>query len=88
MDDKEKNVQIPYKTFISLLLLTSELLADEPNIDFEEVEKIYNTLNKKLDAMEKRNLYTKYKTGSTEAERKEARKKYIEKINLHKDFKY
>ena len=88
MDDKEKKVQIPYKTFIRLIRLTGELLSSTPEIDFEEVETINNELLKKLDAMQKRNLYTTYKTSSNQKEKEEARQKYIELANIHKDFKY
>ena len=88
MDDKEKKVQIPYKTFIRLIRLTGELLSSTPEIDFAEVETINNELLKKLDAMQKRNLYTTYKTSSNEKEKEEARQKYINLANIHKDFKY
>lgn len=88
MDNKEKKVQIPYKTFISLIKLTGELLTSNPEINFAEVETINNELLKKLDAMQKRNLYTTYKTSSNEKEKEEARQKYIKFANIHKDFKY
>jgi hypothetical protein len=45
-------------------------------------------LEQKLDAMVKRELYTKYKTAPTEAEKEEARQKYLDKVGMLKDFRY
>jgi hypothetical protein len=50
-----------------------------------EIEK---GLEQKLDAMVKRELYTKYKTAPTEAEKEEARQKYLDKVGMLKDFRY
>jgi hypothetical protein len=50
-----------------------------------EIEK---GLEQKLDAMVKRELYTKYKTAPTEEEKEEARQKYLDKVGMLKDFRY
>jgi hypothetical protein len=44
-------------------------------------------LEQKLDAMVKRELYTKYKTAPTEAEKEEARQKYLDKVGLQRGFR-
>lgn len=88
MDNKEKQVQIPLKTFIGLLALTDDLINGYDNIDIDKVKEFYKVLNNKLDAMLKREIYTKYKTAPTEEEREEARQKYLEKIGINKDFRW
>jgi hypothetical protein len=50
-----------------------------------EIEK---GLEQKLDAMVKRELYTKYKTAPTEEEKEEARQKYLDKVGMLKAFRY
>jgi hypothetical protein len=76
-----KNVQIPQELFMSIMkyfLLGQEVLRPE-------IEK---GLEQKLDAMVKRELYTKYKTAPTEAEKEEARKKYLDKVGMQRDFRW
>jgi hypothetical protein len=76
-----KNVQISQELFMSIMkyfLLGQEELRPE-------IEK---GLEQKLDAMVKRELYTKYKTAPTEAAKEEARQKYLDKVGMLKDFRY
>jgi hypothetical protein len=76
-----KNVQIPQELFMSLtryFLLGQEELRSE-------IEK---GLEQKLDAMVKRELYTKYKTAPTEAEKEEARQKYLDKAGMQRGFRW
>lgn len=87
MDEKEKKVQIPFKTFIELIVLTDDLLNGN-DIELDKIQDIYQVLINKLDAMEKRNLYTKYKTAPTEEEREKARLEYLEKAEIPKNFRY
>lgn len=87
MDEKEKKVQIPYKTFIDLIIITDDLLNGN-DIELEKIQNIYQVLINKLDAMEKRNLYTKYKTAKTEEEKEKARLEYLEKAGIPKDFRW
>lgn len=87
MDEKEKQVQISYKTFVGLLALTSDIIGNY-EIDINKVKELNQDLQNKLNAMIKRNLYTKYKTAPTEEERKKARLEYIERVGIHKDFRW
>jgi hypothetical protein len=76
-----KNVQIPQELFMSLMrcfLLGREELRPE-------IEK---GLEQKLDSMVKRELFTKYKTAPTEAEKEEARQKYLDKVGMQKGFRW
>ena len=61
-----KSVQIPYDLFIDLAMY--HLRGED---DFEE--EIRQGLEKKLDAMLNRQLYSRYKTAPNEEEREQAR---------------
>lgn len=87
MNDKEKQVQIYHKTFIGLLLLTEDILNDN-DIELEKVQKLNKELHNKLDAIIKRDLYTKSKTAPTKEEREKARLKYLEKAEINKNFRW
>ena len=76
-----KNVQISQELFFDLVrfhLLEMEELSPE----------IKKGLEIKMEAMLKRELYTKYKTAPTEEEREKARKEYLDKVGIHKDFRW
>lgn len=81
----QEQVQIPKDIFIKLILLTENLLNND-EINENDVIQLNNALHKKLDSMIKRDLYTKYKTAPTEEERESARKKYIEIAKINKKF--
>ena len=87
MDEKEKQVQIYHKTFIGLLLVTEDLLNSN-DIEIETIEKLNKELYNKLDAMIKRDLYTKSKTAPTEEEREKARLEYLEKAGINQNFRW
>ena len=42
----------------------------------------------KLEAMIRRDSYTKYKTAPTEEEREKARQEYLDKVGMHRDFRW
>lgn len=76
-----KNVQIPEQLFFALL--KCHLL------DMDEVlPEIKKGLEEKMEAMLKRELYTKYKTAPTEEEREKARREYLERVGMHRDFRW
>ena len=78
---QNKSVQIPYELFFQLL---QYFLMD--NYDGEE--KIRLGLEKKLDAMVMRELYTKYKTAPTEEEKEKARKEYLDRRGVPESFRW
>lgn len=66
-----KNVQIPYDLFMEFLYYH---LAQEDDY----AENIWRSLEEKLDAMVRHELYMKYKTAPTKEEREQAR---VESLN-------
>lgn len=71
-----KNVLINSKLFMQIWSYFE--LGDENHI-----QDIKNGLNAKFDALYKHELYTKYKQGD-----EEARKKYLDEVLMHKDFRW
>ena len=76
-----KNIQISQELFFDLVRF--HLLEME-----EFSPKIKKGLEAKMEAMLKRELYTKYKTAATEEEREKARKEYLDKMGIHRDFRW
>lgn len=50
-------------------------------------EQIKKLILEKMDAMERRELYTKFKTALNEEDRRQAKEKYFEKAHILKDFR-
>ena len=76
-----KNVQISSQLFFNLIrfhLLEMDEVLPEINKDLEQ----------KIEALAKRELYTKYKTAPTEEEREKARQAYLDKVGMHRDFRW
>ena len=76
-----KNVQISSQLFFNLIrfhLLEMDEVLPEINKDLEQ----------KIEALAKRELYTKYKTAPTEEEREKARQDYLDKVGMHRDFRW
>lgn len=76
-----KNVQITQELFLSLVKY--HLLETT-----EEEEKIKKELAEKLDAMAKQQIYSQYKTASTEEEREKARQEYLDKVGISPSFRW
>ena len=81
MNNKEKQVQIP-------LSLTNRLfryfLCDDDSV-YDDIKK---ELESKLDKMLAHELYTRSKTADTAEERERARQQYLDKVGIHKDFRW
>lgn len=75
------NVQITQELFLKLI--KHHLCGID---GFED--EIKAELQLKLDAQVKRELYSQYKTGSTEADREAARQKYLDKVGIPKNFRW
>lgn len=78
---KNRNVQIPYELFFQLL---QYFLMD--NYDGEEI--IQSGLEKKLDAMVNREVYSKSKTAPTEEEREKFRQEYLDRKGMQESFRW
>lgn len=76
-----KQIQISQDLF--LMLIRFHLCNDE--VCKKEIE---TELEKKLDTIMNRELYTKYKTAPTKEEQEKARIKYLDHKGYHKDFRW
>ena len=76
-----KMVQIPESLFVALMKY--HVLGIE-----DCLPEIKTGLEEKFEAMMRRELYTKSKTAKTEAEREEARQAYLDKVGMHRDFRW
>ena len=76
-----KNIQISEDLFF---LLVKYHLADINEV----LPEIKKALENKLEMVVRREMYTKYKTATTESEREEARKPYLDKIGMHQNFRW
>lgn len=58
-------------------------------LDMDECRnEIQKGLEQKIDAMVRHQLYTAYKTAPTEEEREKARQDYLDKVGMHRDFRW
>jgi len=76
-----KMVQIPESLFVALMKYHVLKIEDC-------LPEIKTGLEEKYEAMMRRELYTKSKTAKTEAEREEARQAYLDKVGMHRDFRW
>ena len=76
-----KNVQISQELFIALMRY---FLPEQEEL-YPEIKK---GLEKKLDALVMRELYTKYKTAPSEEEREKARREYLDKRGVPESFRW
>ena len=74
-------VQISQELFLALVKY--HLL--EMNEDEEQIKK---ELKEKLDAMAKRQIYSKYKTALTEDDRMKAREEYLQLVGMSRSFRW
>ena len=54
----------------------------------QEADDIKKGLEKKLDAMINREVYSKYKTAPTEEEREKSRQEYLDRKGIHESFRW
>ena len=74
-----KQVQISEDLFLSLIKYhILEYYNDE--------EKIVKELQQKFDRVINRELYTQYKTASSEEEKEKARQEYLDRKGIHSSF--
>lgn len=80
---KQQTVQIDFKLFLDLVsfhLLESE----DPDLS----KRCARGLEKKLDTIVARDMYTRSKTADTPEEREAARQEYLDKRGIHRDFRW
>ena len=78
---KNRNVQIPYELFFQLL---QYFLME----NYESEEIIRQGLERKLNTMVNRELYSKYKTAPTEEEREKYRQEYLDRRGIPENFRW
>ena len=76
-----KNVQISFELFQALVMYH---LVENP--DYTEVIK--KGLQDKMDALIRRELYSKSKTAESKEEREKARKEYLDKRGVPESFRW
>ena len=76
-----KNVQIPYKLFLDLVMYH---LRGEDDYD----EDIRQGLEEKLDAILSRMIYSEYKTAPTEEQREKARQEYLDRRGIPQSYRW
>jgi hypothetical protein len=76
-----KNVMIPEELFGKLLKYH---LLDQK----QEEDDIRKGLEKKLDAMVNREVYSKFKTAPTEEEREKFRQEYLDRKGMQESFRW
>ena len=76
-----KNVQIPYDLFVALV-------EYHLGYDDEYEDEILQGLKRKLDALVRHELYTKYKTAPSAEERERARQEYLDRRGVFLDFRW
>ncbi len=77
----DKQIQIPQPLFVDLVKFF--IVGDTSTR-----ETILKGLERKIDALAKRELYTKYKTAATEEEREQARQEYLDRIGVPESFRW
>ena len=76
-----KNVMVPEELFGKLLKYH---LLDQK----QEEDDIRKGLEKKLDAIVNREVYSKFKTAPTEEERKKFRQEYLDRKGMQESFRW
>ena len=54
----------------------------------QDIDKAYDDLKKKMDALVMRELYTQYKTAPTEEEKEKARREYLDRRGVPDSFRW
>lgn len=81
---RPKSIQIDYSFYLDLIS-HAFLHGDPDDPCFHRIEVAFH---RKLEAMEKHNLYTLYKSGATSEIRNKAREEYLEAIGLRDAYRW
>ena len=82
--NKPEKIQIDFNFFIDLYIYAYRH-ADPDDLQYQRIE---NAFMGKIDSMMRREMYTMYKTGATEEDRRKAREKYLDSIGLLESFRW
>jgi len=85
---KEQQIQIPMRAFIDLYLLITDLYYYELDPDTRKrVKSLEMVVERKFEAMARRQAFTEYKASEQSTEDRETkRKKYLELAGVHQDW--
>ena len=76
-----RNVQISEELFVNIV---KYFLLEQK----ESLPDICRGLEQKMDALVSRELYTKYKTAPSEADREKARREYLDRRGIPESFRW
>ena len=79
---RPKSIQIEFSFFLDLFFFILE--HDDP--DDPKYCRIRAAFQHKIDAMERHNLYSLYKSGASEVIRRKARKEYLDRLGIRDAF--
>lgn len=84
-----QQIQIPKTTFMLIKCLLDELQDDPEGFTIPIlIEAVRGAINDKYEAIERRDLFTKYKTSEpTSAERESYRNDYLNMVGIHRDWR-
>ena len=81
---RPKSIQIEWSFFFELISF-AYMHGEQGDPTFHRIDIAFH---KKLEAMERHNLYTAYKTGKTEKDRQKARNEYLELAGILDSFRW
>jgi len=85
---KPQNIQVPLKLLtnvhVLMAMLDNVILDEDTRALCVEIEAMTQA---KIDAINKRNVYSNYKTAQTPEEREQYRNKYLNKAGIQPDFR-
>ena len=81
---RPKSIQIEFSFFLDLFFFILE--HDDP--DDPKYNQIRDAFQRKIDAMERHNLYSLYKSGASEDIRRKAREEYLDMLGIRDSFRW
>ena len=85
MKNKQKTVSIPQDLWLDIFYFMMIELDDG---NTARVPRIRRGITDKLERMIEHDLYTEYKTATSDQQKEEARKKYLEAKGIPADFRW
>lgn len=79
-----RNIMIDFGLFTDMV----RFVLDHGDLDDYDYNLIMDRVQDKIEALVRRDLYSKYKSGATAEERSAARREYLEEIGLSDPFRW